>query len=530
VLALLVLGYLAIALVAGASPSPIAPPSPKGVADDAGVTSWAVRGARLLRFDHLGRSAQTVVAIALLAVLLALFAVLAIEAWRGRVRVGPAVATAALGLLIAASGPLMLSRDVYSYAAYGRMVALHGANPYRDRPSSFPGDPCTPVLSHEWIDTPSVYGPAFTLVSAGVASLARRSPAVTVLSFKILAGLSALVATLLAVLACRLVRPARAALAAVVVVLNPVVVVYTVGGGHNDALVMALLASGLCLALLSSRDPTGAEGRAGWAAVGATALLALAGLLKLPAAIPLMVWIWALVRSAPASERLWRGLVHVGLAVLVAAVVSAPLFAGARTVNLGTLSNVEGWASGARLVGRGAEALGRAAVGSTLATAARRAVIAAFLLAFAVAWWRILRRAHPEGSADAWGSSLLLFALASPYLLPWYAAWFLPFLALLADSGLTWIGLAAAGLLALTGVPAEPAFDPGLWRGMILAVHYVVAPVMLALFIAAMARVFRTPSDPDEPATSLPLPAGQPARVGRLASRPGFRRSDGHLE
>jgi hypothetical protein len=101
--------------------------------------------------------------------------------------------------------------------------------------------------------------------------------------------------------------------------------------------------------------------------------------------------------------------------------------------------------------------------------------------------------------------------LASPYLLPWYAAWFLPFLPLLADSGLTWIGLAAAGLLALTGVPAEPAFDPGLWRGMILAVHYVVAPVMLALFVAAMWRVVRTPSDPDGPATSVPLIARQPA-------------------
>src|SRR5439155_3554156 len=202
-------------LIAGSSPSPIAPPSPKGVADVAGVTSWAVRGARLLRFDRLGRSVQTVVAIALLAVLLAMFAVLAIEAWRGRVRLGPAVATAALVLHIAASAPLMLSRDVYSYAAYGRMVALHGANPYRDRPSSFPDDPFTPVLSHEWIDTPSVYGPAFTLVSAGVASLARRSPAATVLSFKMLAGLSALAATILAVLACRLVRPGRAALAAV---------------------------------------------------------------------------------------------------------------------------------------------------------------------------------------------------------------------------------------------------------------------------------------------------------------------------
>ena len=510
-LLLLVLGYLALALVAGVTPSPIAPPSPKGLAGDAGFASWAVRGARLLRFDRLGRSAQTVLAIALLAVLLALFAILAVEAWRGRVRVGPAVATAALGLILAASAPLMLSRDVYSYAAYGRMVALHGANPYRDRPSSFPGDPFTPVLSQEWIDTPSVYGPGFTLVSAGIASIARGSPAATVLSFKLLAGLSAFVATLLAVLACRLIRPARAALAAVAVGLNPVVVVYAVGGGHNDALVMAVLTSGLCLALLSLRDPTGTEGPAGWAAVGATALLTLAGLLKLPAAIPLMVWICSLVRSAPASQRLWRGVLHVGLAVSVAAVVSAPLFAGARTVNLGTLSNVEGWASGARLVGRGAEALGRAAVGSTLATGARRAVIAAFLIAFAVAWWRILRRARPEGSADAWGSSLLLFALASPYLLPWYAAWFLPFLPLLADAGLTWIGLAAAGLLAVTGVPAEPAFDPGLWRGMILAVHYVVAPGMLALFVAAMSRVFRTPSDRDGLTISPPLAAGQPA-------------------
>ena len=89
-----------------------------------------------------------------------------------------------------------------------------------------------------------------------------------------------------------------------------------------------------------------------------------------------------------------------------------------------------------------------------------------------------------------WGVALLLFALAAPYLLPWYVAWFVPLLALLDDEGLIWTGVALGCMLALTGVPAEPDGAPGLWRVMILGVHYGAAPVSLALLAIALRRAF----------------------------------------
>jgi hypothetical protein len=90
-----------------------------------------------------------------------------------------------------------------------------------------------------------------------------------------------------------------------------------------------------------------------------------------------------------------------------------------------------------------------------------------------------------------WGGGLLLLALAAPYLLPWYAAWFLPFVPVMTETGLAVIGLIVGGLLTLTGVPAEPAVDPGLWRNMILVVHYAVAPTMMGLFLVAAARTWK---------------------------------------
>jgi hypothetical protein len=59
----------------------------------------------------------------------------------------------------------------------------------------------------------------------------------------------------------------------------------------------------------------------------------------------------------------------------------------------------------------------------------------------------------------------------------------------MSDGRLAIIGFLVAGLLALTGVPAEPGSAPGLWRDMVLGVHYGIAPIMLGLFLAWTGRV-----------------------------------------
>src|SRR5439155_9144469 len=139
--------------------------------------------------------------------LVAVLGVVLLEAWRGRVGLGAVLGAVGISLALVAVAPVLLSRDVYSYAAYGRISALHHANPYVVPPSAFPSDPFVRVASREWIDAPSVYGPAFTVISAGVAKFWGGSIAATLLAFKVIAALSVGGACVLAVLTAEALRP-----------------------------------------------------------------------------------------------------------------------------------------------------------------------------------------------------------------------------------------------------------------------------------------------------------------------------------
>jgi hypothetical protein len=484
----LVGGYLLIVLIAGAPESPLVPALPAG----SDVPHWAAAGAEVLSLDTLGRPGLTLLGLGTLVGLVAAFGVVVMEAWRGRVGLVPVLATVAASLVVATAGPLLLSRDVNAYAAYGRIVAVHDSNPYVQPPSSFPADPFARVAPGAWRDTPSLYGPAFTLASAGIAGAFEDSPGATITAFKILAGASVAVAVLLLVDAARRLRPGREAMAAAALGLNPVIVVHTVGGGHNDALIAALLVGAVVVAW-SIGWGTEAGGRTiASRPLAVTGLLTLAALVKVVVGVPLVIWVWTLARTAPPGNRGRVVAAHLGLATVIAAALFAPFLDGARSLrSLATLASVEGWASGPALIARGAREIGEAVGGIDLAEALARTVAIAFLAVVALVLWRLARRAGPEGPAQAhvWGASLLLLALGSPYLVPWYAAWFVPFLFLIEDERLALIGLVATATLALTGVPAEPGPDPGLYDAMRLAVHYAVAPIMLALFGAAVVRL-----------------------------------------
>ena len=246
-LATLVAGYLAMAVTAGARNSPLTVLLPNG----ATPPTWAHALADAAHLDDVGRRGLTGVAWALLVVVVAAFAVVILEAWSKRIRLGAVLIAASCSLLVAVAAPLLLSRDVYTYAAYGRIEALYGGNPYLTTLSAFPHDRFVAVTSVQWLHTRSHYGPLFTLASAGLARAWAGSADGTILAFKVLAGTSIAAATGLVALTARKIRPERAALAAALVALNPVVAVHTVGGGHVDALIAAPLA-GAC-ALVATR-------------------------------------------------------------------------------------------------------------------------------------------------------------------------------------------------------------------------------------------------------------------------------------
>jgi len=128
------------------------------------------------------------------------------------------------------AAPLLISSDAWTYWSYAR---LH--DPYRQTPSD---DPVSAAhAGAAYLHTTSVYGPAFSLISKPTALV--RSPGVAAWIFKSAAALCVLAATWL--VARR--RPYAAAL----VGWNPVVAVHFGGGGHNDALMIALIAAALAL-------------------------------------------------------------------------------------------------------------------------------------------------------------------------------------------------------------------------------------------------------------------------------------------
>ncbi|HEX8690718.1 MAG TPA: polyprenol phosphomannose-dependent alpha 1,6 mannosyltransferase MptB, partial [Solirubrobacterales bacterium] len=170
----------------------------------------------------------------------------------------------ASAVLIAAFAlaPPLLSQDVFSYIDYARLGVLGDLNPYVHDPTAFPEDPAFPFVG--WADSPSAYGPLFTLLTYPLASLS--VPA----SLWALKGVAAVSVLALALLVAR-VAPSRGVdprRGFALVALNPLVLVHVVGGAHNDA-TATLVAFAGCAAVLATRETS-----AGFALASAAALKA----------------------------------------------------------------------------------------------------------------------------------------------------------------------------------------------------------------------------------------------------------------
>jgi alpha-1,6-mannosyltransferase len=176
-----------------------------------------------------------------------------------------------VGALVAAHvlfvlGPPLQLIDVFNYVNYARLGAVHGINPYVHSPASWPVDPSYGFAT--WHHLLSPYGPLFTLVSYALVPLGLPVFYWTLKLSTAAASLGVLALTRR--LAGRLGRPQLAAVA--FVGLNPLVLVYGLGGVHNDFF-MLLLVLAAVTAVLSSHPA-----RAGAAVVGAMAVKVSAGL------------------------------------------------------------------------------------------------------------------------------------------------------------------------------------------------------------------------------------------------------------
>ncbi len=461
-----VAGFLAGALVAAAPGSPFQPVLPAGAEPSGPLTALSTAAG----LDRLTGSWLVAAGVIAAALAVAGFLVLLRETWRGTVRLRVVIVLAAVANLAAvALVPLLFSRDVYSYAFYGRIAAVYGENPYVHTPVEFGGDALWPLVGPKWVDTPAVYGPVFTTISRGIAR-AFDSPAGQIGAYRWLAGLASLATiAVIAFTAVRL-RPGRAAFAVAAFGLNPAVLFHAVASGHNDVLVALAIAAGFLL-LVHDRS------------LAAVAVLALGALIKATVVLPLvLVVVWCVARS-PGGQRGRTALTHAGLAIAIGLVFALPyLQTDDPTLGMLELAGHEGWLAPSVLVRK---VFGWLSFG-TLGWLARVVFAIVLLVTFVRLAHDVARRGAGRESVEAVGAamgwSLVALTLLGPVLLPWYVAWVLPLVWLLPRPPRATV-IVAGATLALAQWSTEPlrypdAFAVNLWVG-----HWIVTPAMLVLVI-----------------------------------------------
>jgi hypothetical protein len=510
-LSLIAVVILSVALAVVASPpgSPFTPPLYPGGA----APGWLRGVADLLGLDALSREVVAVIGGVVIFALTASFLFALRSAWRREISMRSVLLVGVALHLLALAMPLFLSRDVYSYAIYGRMVSEHGANPYVDIPAAFPDDPTYPLVSVDWIDSPSVYGPAFTATAGAVTAVAD-SPAGIVSGFKLLAFLASVGTMFLVVPASRRVFPERATFAAMLVGWNPVVVFHGVAGGHNDALLGLAIAGGV-LALLARRE------------LLASGLLSLGALVKVSGGVPLLVAVAGAVARRRPGDRFVAGAKHVGLAATVALPFVLP-FMQTEDPTLGTLelTSREGWLAPSRFVLSTLRSAARAVGGDAAGDFVSILVRAAFPLLFLWVLVGVVRhlardpaRIDPPVVLAAMGWVGLVSLLVSPVLLPWYAVWVIPMawaLPRTARGGVVVISMA----LAITELVAEPSRSPGVYEAMVFGLHWVATPVVLWVLIRLVLELRRRlragpAAGLDDPLLSEEVPSGSGAGAPR---------------
>jgi hypothetical protein len=321
-------------------------------------------------------------------------------------------AIAAVIQLLPLAGPLLQSRDVYAYWDYGRLAAEHDANPYVSAPDSYPSDPAYAAMAKAWRSTPSVYGPAFTVASAGIAEASGSSRAEAVWAYRLAAAAGMLVLVGLAA-----VRARRRALAAAVVGWNPLLALQSAGGGHNDVWMMAFVLAALVLA---DRGRTVLAG-VSWAVAVFVKWIVL-GLLPLA------------VLAARRQRTLW----------LAFATGAAALAAGASAL-FGT-----GWLTA--LSGAGGRRSAYSVPSRLSELGLPRSLALAVVAVGAAAVFAVLCRSAFRGRARL-GAGAVLLLLVTPWLLPWYTVWAVPLAAADEDAAAPWLAIALSAYLLPDRVP-----------------------------------------------------------------------------
>jgi hypothetical protein len=314
------------------------------------------------------------------------------DAVRFRAAVG-AILALHLVFLIA---PPLLSSDIFNYVGYARLDGVHHLNPYIHPLSAAPTDPSYIYVG--WPLNTTAYGPLFTLASLPLGWV---SFTTGIWLLKISAAAASLgCVALVWMCATRLGRPAQPAI--VFFGLNPVLLAYAVGGGHNDLLMLVAALGGIYM-LLGARE-------SGMAALVVAVAVKSSSVVLLPFALL-------------GSRRPWKAILWGVLAAAVVSVltliafgthISSLLHVLQRDARLETPNDVPGVINDVLGLGIANHTLGRIGMVVLIPT------IALLLV-------RVYRGGDWVENAG-WATCAVL--LTTTWFLPWYLIWFLPLAAL----------------------------------------------------------------------------------------------------
>ena len=349
-----------------------------------------------------------------------------------------------LHVIFLLSPPLNLT-DVFNYLNYGRMEVVYHLNPYTTIPVLEPHSDPTFLLSN-WHGLLSPYGPLFTVFTIALVPL---GVAGSFWAMKVALMLASLGVVFL-VYRCAGLLGRNPLTAAVIVGVNPIVLVWGMGGDHNDFLMLFFLVLGFWLLLRANAMRVGKRARpapqhetgvlaalrrawawldgmprplvagepAPWMEVGAGIALVAAVAIKASAAVLIPIVLAGTARRM----RLALGLL-IGFAAAAAMTIDA---FGLNLPNIGQQARF--------VIPAGIPNLTGLALGFGGETAQMRYVLSLLLFAVIIGWSIWTWRTRRWLTACGWASLVLVATLS--WTLPWYIVWLLPFAALARSRGL----------------------------------------------------------------------------------------------
>jgi hypothetical protein len=445
----------------------------------AGATAPSVlrQAARALGLGHLSSPQTAELAYALIAVACAGFVGVLLASRHGGISTRVVAGSSVALIAFACVGPPLFSHDLFGYVIYGRLLVFHHANPYIQTPSVAPHDPFYPY--NPWTHLRSAYGPAFIDICAALVRVFSSAAAI-VAAFKALSGACWVATVFLAARLGRRQGPTQACFAAAVIGLNPVVIFRIVAGGHADALV-ALAVIAALTAWYDARP------------LLVTVFLTLAMLVKIVAVIPFVIFLVASIRALPTTpDRLKNLGKH--LAVVIGLSIVALLPFGYTPRVLSAILNEGSFTGGSlrppevMIAARAASLLRYVGLSHQVALS-NRVIEALFLAVAALALLVLLRRGDPRPVPERVLLALMIFLLCSPWLQPWYLAWFIPFVGFVTRRTVITVAVALS-LIASESLVTQ--LTSGLVLHTLARVSYDVYPILaLGFLIVLLAEVVR---------------------------------------